>query len=66
MPGKTLIGALTADALIGTVLTRVEIPGLMPLPWWQVLIIFGYAMVACFVVNDLIKVALIRWWAPQR
>ena len=65
MPSKTLIAALTADALIATILTRVGIPGLAPLPWWQTLAIFGYAMVACLVVNDAIKVAMIRWRVPS-
>ena len=46
-------------------LTRVGIPGLVPLPWWQMLTIFGYAMVACLVVNDAIKVAMIRWRVPE-
>ena len=65
MPSKTLIAALTADALTATILTRVGIPGLAPLPWWQTLAIFGYAMVACLVVNDAIKVAMIRWRVPS-
>ncbi len=66
MPSKTLIAALTADALIGTILTFVGIPGLAPLPWWQILVIFGYAMVACLVVNDAVKVVLTSGAFPQR
>jgi hypothetical protein len=31
------------------------------LPWWQTLAIFVYAMVSCLVVNDAIKVAMIKW-----
>ena len=61
MPSKTLVAALMADALTGTVLTFVGLPGLMPLPWWQTLAIFAYAMVACLVVNDAVKVAMIKW-----
>ena len=64
MPGKTLIAALMAEALIGTVLTFVGLPGLMPLPWWQTLAIFVYAVVACLVVNDAVKVAMIKWRVP--
>jgi hypothetical protein len=64
MPSKTLMAALTADAIIGTILTVVGIPGLMPLPWWQTFTIFGYAMVACLVVNDAVKVAMIKWRVP--
>ena len=46
---------------VGTVLTRVGLPGLMPLPWAQTLAIFAFAMVSCLVVNDAVKVAMIRW-----
>jgi magnesium-transporting ATPase (P-type) len=65
MPSKTLIAALTADALTGTVLTFVGIPGLAPLPVSQMLIIFVYAMIACLVVNDALKVVLIKWRIPS-
>jgi magnesium-transporting ATPase (P-type) len=65
MPSKTLIAALAADGLTGTILTLVGIPGLAPLPWWQALTIFGYAAIACLVVNDAIKVAMIKWRVPR-
>jgi H+-transporting ATPase len=65
MPSRTLVAALTLDALTGTLLTAVGLPGLMPLPWWQTLAIFGYAMVSCLVVNDAVKVAMIRWLVPS-
>jgi len=64
MPSKTLVAAIMADALAGTVLTFVGLPGLMPLPWWQTLTVFGYAMVSCLVVNDAVKVAMIKWRVP--
>ncbi len=65
MPSKTLIGALTADALIGTVLTFVGTPGLAPLPGWQMPVIFVYAMISCLLVNDALKVAMIKWRVPN-
>ena len=65
VPSKALLTALMADALIGTVLTFVGIPGLAPLPWWEMLVILAYAMVACLVVNDVLKVALIKWRNPS-
>jgi magnesium-transporting ATPase (P-type) len=64
MPSKTLLGAVMADALVGTVLTFVGLPGLMPLSWWQVLAIFIYSMISCLVVNDALKVAMIKWRIP--
>jgi H+-transporting ATPase len=64
MPSKPLVMAIIAVALIGTVLTFARLPGLLPLPWWQTLAIFVYAMVACLVVNDAVKVAMIKWRVP--
>jgi len=49
---------------VGTVLTLVGLPGLTPLPWWQTLAIFAYAMLASLVVNDAAKVAMIIWLVP--
>jgi H+-transporting ATPase len=64
MPGKALIVALAADVLVGTILTRVGIPGLMPLPWSQTLAILAYAAISCLVVNDAVKVVIIKWRVP--
>jgi len=64
MPSKALTAALMVDTIIGTVLTRVGLPGLLPLPWWQTLAVFAYAMVSCLLVNDAVKVALIKWRVP--
>jgi H+-transporting ATPase len=64
MPSKTLLAALIADALAGTALTFVGLPDLSPLPWWQTLAVFGYAMVSCLIVNDAAKVAMIKWRVP--
>ena len=61
LPSKTFMSALLADALVGTVLTYMGLPGLTPLPWWQALTIFVYALVACLGVNDALKVAMIKW-----
>jgi plasma-membrane proton-efflux P-type ATPase len=64
IPSKTLAAALALDVIAGTILTLMGLPGLMPLAWWQTLAIFGYAMVACLVVNDAVKVAMIKWRVP--
>jgi H+-transporting ATPase len=64
LPSKPLMAALTAAALIGTLLTRVGLGELMPLPWWQTLAIFAYVMVSCLVINDAVKVAMIKWRVP--
>jgi plasma-membrane proton-efflux P-type ATPase len=64
MPSKALLATLVADALTGTLLTRVGLPGLMPLPWPQTLAVFAYAMISCLVVNDAVKVVTIKWRVP--
>jgi hypothetical protein len=53
------------DALAGTVLPLVGLPDLMPLPWWQTLAIFTYAMVSCLVMNDAVKVTMIKRLVPM-
>jgi hypothetical protein len=40
------------------------LPGMVPVPWWEALAIFGYAAVSCLVVNEIVKVALIKWRSP--
>jgi magnesium-transporting ATPase (P-type) len=65
MPSKAFVAALVAEVLVGTVLAFVGLPGLMPLPGWQAFTIFAYAMVSCLVVNDAVKVAMIRWRVPN-
>jgi len=65
MPSKALMAALMVDALTGTILTRVGIPGLMPLPWSQTFAVFAYAMISCLIVNDAVKVAMIKWRVPM-
>jgi H+-transporting ATPase len=64
LPSKTFLSAIAADAITGTILTRVGLPGLMPLPWWQTLVVFVYAIVSCLVLNDAVKVAMIKWRVP--
>jgi plasma-membrane proton-efflux P-type ATPase len=64
MPSKAVVAAVVAETLVGTVLTFVGLPGLMPLPGWQTLAIFVYAMVSCLVVNDAVKVTMIKWRVP--
>ena len=64
IPSKTLMAALLADALAGTVLPFVGLSDLTPLPWWETLAIFAYALVSCLVVNDAVKAAMIKWRVP--
>ncbi len=65
MPSRTLAGAVMAEVTTGTILTFVGLPSLMPLPWSQTLAIFGYAMISCLVVNDALKVTMIKRFVPR-
>ena len=65
LPSKTFLLALVSDAIVGTALTFVGLPDLKPLPWWQTVEVFVYAMVACLGVNDAVKVAMINWRVPS-
>jgi plasma-membrane proton-efflux P-type ATPase len=64
LPSKTLVAAVMGEVLVGTGLTFVGLPKLLPLPWWQPLAILAYVAVCCLVVNDVVKVALIKWRVP--
>jgi magnesium-transporting ATPase (P-type) len=59
-PSGILTLALLLDALVGTLVSTVGVPGLTPLPWTQTLIVFSYAMICSLLVNDVLKVTLLR------
>lgn len=63
-PSKTLGLSLIVVTFTGTALTYLGLPELLPLPAWQTLAIFVYALVSCLVVNDAVKTAMIRWRVP--
>jgi H+-transporting ATPase len=65
LPSKTFMSAIAADAITGTVLTYVGLPGLISLPWRQTFAVFGFAAVSCLVLNDAVKVAMIKWRVPS-
>jgi len=66
MPSKTLVAALVADALVGTAVTFVGISGFTPLPWGQTLAVLAFSLVSCLVVNDTMKVAMIKRYVADR
>jgi H+-transporting ATPase len=65
LPSPILLGALLADAAIGTILTFTGLPGFSPLPAPQILAIFLFAMICCLTLNDAIKVAIVAWRARR-
>jgi H+-transporting ATPase len=64
-PSGTLALALIAELIVGTILTHAGLSDFSPLPWWQMVVILVYAMLSCLIVNDAIKVILIRRLIPS-
>ncbi len=59
-PSGILTLALLLDALIGTILSTTGVPGLARLPWTVTLVVFTYAMFCSLIINDAVKVGLIK------
>jgi len=60
-PGSILLVSFGFEVIAGTVLATFGLRGMGPLPAWQILGVFLYAMLACLFVNDWIK-----YWMMKR
>jgi magnesium-transporting ATPase (P-type) len=60
LPSRPFMAALAGDAIVGTAMTFLGLKGLPCLPVWQTLVVLGYAIVSCLLLNEAIKVAMIR------
>jgi plasma-membrane proton-efflux P-type ATPase len=65
LPGKLFLTTLLAETIVGTLITYAGLPGLAPLPAWQVLVVFSYALAMSLIVNEVLKVVMIRWRVPN-
>ena len=65
MPSRTVLIAVTAELFIGTLVTYLKLPGLIPLPWWQPFFILSFSMFTCLIINDAVKVVMIKWRLPS-
>jgi plasma-membrane proton-efflux P-type ATPase len=59
-PSGILTLALVLDAVVGTFLSTIGIPGLAPLPWTQTVFVCSYAMIFALLINDVLKVAMMN------
>jgi H+-transporting ATPase len=64
LPNKGLVIALVIEVLVGTAMTFFGISDFTLLPYWQILSLFGFAMISCLGINDTLKVLLIRRYIP--
>jgi len=61
LPSKPLMAGVLVELGVGSVLTLIGLGEFTPLPWWQMLALLAYALFSCLLVNDAVKVAMIRW-----
>jgi len=59
-PSRTLLSVLLLDAIIAMIIATVGVPGLTPIPFMQTLSVIVYAFIFSLVVNDWVKVELIK------
>jgi plasma-membrane proton-efflux P-type ATPase len=64
-PCWLFLSTLAAETAAGTLLTYAGLPGLTPLPAWQIFEVFLYSLVMSLGVNDALKVGMIRWRVPN-
>jgi hypothetical protein len=62
-PSSTVLQAVAAELLLGSLAPHVGLPGLAPLPWLLQAGLAAYALAACLGVNDAVKVLAARWLA---
>jgi H+-transporting ATPase len=60
MPSKTLLTAIVLSIIAATVVVTVGIPGLTPIPLNQTLFVLSYSAAFSLIVNDLIKLTLLK------
>jgi magnesium-transporting ATPase (P-type) len=60
MPSKTLLTAIVLSIIAATVVVTVGIPGLTPIPLNQTLFALSYSAAFSLIVNDLIKLTLLK------
>jgi len=64
-PSTTLLLIMSADIILGVVLSTFGFLGFKAIPFTETLIVLGYALVFSLVVNDLIKYALLNKWGMK-
>ncbi len=63
-PSGALAAALGIELALGAVIGLLGFGSLAPLPWWRVLAILGASAACCLLINDPLKVLLMRRLAP--
>ncbi|MHB8403698.1 MAG: plasma-membrane proton-efflux P-type ATPase, partial [Bacteroidia bacterium] len=61
-PSKTLVLILLSDMILGIILSTFGLLGFKAIPLIQTIVVFVYAAVFSFVINDFLKVLLFKKW----
>jgi H+-transporting ATPase len=61
-PSRTLFFLLLADMILGVILSTFGLLGLKAIPFTQTIIVIAYTLIFSLVINDFIKVALLKKW----
>lgn len=61
-PSKTLLFILLADMILGVILPTYGLLGLKAIPLTQTSVVIVYTLLFSFVINDFIKVVLLKKW----
>jgi magnesium-transporting ATPase (P-type) len=64
-PSKTLLFLLIGDFLLGVALSSFGLLGFKPIPIAQTFVVFGYTAIFSFIINDIVKVFLLKKWPPE-
>ncbi len=65
LPSKTLMAALGGDFIVTILISAFGIPGLTPIPAGHILLALAWYFVFALIVNDLIKVGLLKRFNAQ-
>ncbi len=60
MPGTLLLTSIVLDILLVTIISIIGVPGLAPISYTAVIAVLAFSIIVTFVVNDVIKVLLIK------
>jgi len=65
-PSNALVLFIVADIVVVTLLSMIGLPGLPAIPITEIVVALAFSLATCFLVNDFVKVTLMRSVLPKR